>query len=262
MNYAPGEVQYPPYYNGNQYQYQYQNYGATNQRPLAASQNIQSTPRQPPQHPTNGQFMGGGGRLPSPVINHPTMSPTQGNMDVGPVAGIAQRSPPTANGTVMSANGYSRTATNAMPSQAQSTPRPAGQTRPVQTPTAQPLSGLSPKKQQSPLPLPLPQPTMVSPKPNGVPPSLATTHQNPLVRSTPAEKRVVSGTAILPPVENLRPSPEQLRNMSSNEPVPTPSKQHQPLPQHVAGPEKAIRPEEAGNVKDAGVVGGNGAVQQ
>lgn len=48
------------------------------------------------------------------------------------------------------------------------------------------------------------------------------------------EKRTVSSTPILPPVENLRPSPQQLRNSSSAGPVPvpTPSKQPQPISQN------------------------------
>ena len=46
------------------------------------------------------------------------------------------------------------------------------------------------------------------------------------------EKRTASGTPILPPVETLRPSPQQMRNFSSTGPVPTPSKQLQPQSQH------------------------------
>lgn len=41
--------------------------------------NISQTPNGKPQ-----------GRLPSPVVNRPSMSPTQGNVDVGPLAGIPQ----------------------------------------------------------------------------------------------------------------------------------------------------------------------------
>ncbi|EXJ85944.1 hypothetical protein A1O1_06313 [Capronia coronata CBS 617.96] len=197
------------------------------QRPIAAAQN---TPRQP-SSTVNAQTMMDSGRLPSPVINRPTMSPTQGNMDVGPVAGIPQKSTTldqhAANGTVSSVNGYPQAASNGVGSQPQGTPRQPSSGEPAQTPHTQPFSGLSPKKQQT--PLPLGPPSIIPQKRNTTSPPL-TALANPAnaAGSGPAERRTVSGTPILPPVENLRPSPEQMSNMSSNEPVPTPSKQ----PQH------------------------------
>ncbi|EXJ85033.1 hypothetical protein A1O3_05708 [Capronia epimyces CBS 606.96] len=223
-----------PYSNGTPYQYQHYLPG---QRPLSAEQN---TPRQPSQTVANGQPTTGSGRLPSPVINRPTMSPTQGNMDVGPVAGIGQRSPArdqhAVNGTVPSINGYPQQAPNGVLSQPQGTPRPPSQAQPAQTPKTQPFSGLSPKKQQT--PVPLSRPSVIPQKPNNMSPPLTNISQyTTSTGSGPAERRTVSGTPILPPVEDLRPSPEQLRNMSSTEPVPTPSKQSQPSPQPVAGME-------------------------
>jgi hypothetical protein len=64
-------------------------------------------------------------------------------------------------------------------------------------------------------------------------PHKSTSMSPPLPAVSGEPKRSVSGTPILPPVENLKPSPEQLRNMSSNEPVPTPSKHSPPGPQSV-----------------------------
>lgn len=244
---------YPLHSNGTLYQYQ--NY-PPGQRPLAPSPKLQQH-----QHSktANGQPVTSSGRLPSPVVNRPTMSPTQGNMDVGPVAGIPLSSQGVNGDVARYAIGPAKA--NGTPSHLQATPRPTSQSQsqqpPAQTPTpTQPLSGLSPRKQQT--PQPFPSPTIVSAKanPNSASTALApgtSTSKSPNFTSPtidsgaitaitapsirgggPAtEKRSVSGTPILPPVENLRPSPEQLRNMSSTEPVPTPSKQMQPPQQQV-----------------------------
>lgn len=87
-------------------------------------------------------------------------------------------------------------------------------------------------------------------KPNIMSPPLIPPQQDP---SGQVERRTVSGTPILPPVENLRPSPEQLKNMSSNEPVPTPSKQPQAAPQVLTGVEDGVHiknnPEQPGAVQ-------------
>lgn len=218
--------QHPPYYNG--VPYQYRAYNAPGQRPLAPSPNPQSASQTP-----NGLTMTNSGRLPSPVVNRPTMSPTQGNMDVGPVAGISQRSPPTnaqtLNGSGGSTNGAAPGSFNHGP---QATPRapPHQQTHQTPTPATQPLSGLSPKKHHTPSPL-LP-PTMVAPKASTIPPPPIPTapHSGATGISTNGPTADKPTSTVLPPVENLRPSPEQLKKMSSVEPVPTPSKQPQPVP--------------------------------
>jgi len=230
----PQDGQRPAYYNGVPHQHQNYPHG---QRPLAPAQN---TPRQLTQSPANGHAANNTGRLPSPVFNRPMMSPTQGNMDVGPVAGISQQSPPMGHATIngASANGYTDQAQNGLPTQLQATPRQRPQPQTAQTPTTQPLSGLSPRKQQT--PQPLPPPSMIPQKPNNVSPSLMPLQPNVTPGGGPAEKRTISGTPVFPPVENLRPSPQQLRNMSSTEPVPTPSKQPQPSPQPVVGIENGV----------------------
>ncbi|OQU98480.1 hypothetical protein CLAIMM_04265 [Cladophialophora immunda] len=243
-----GQGNYSFFYNGTQYPYQ----NSAGQRPLAPS----PIPKHPPQN-SGAQTMSNSGRLPSPVINRPTISPTQGNMDVGPVAGIPQKSAqfhqPGANGVYSPANGTS--------SKFQGTPRPPAQhqAQPAQTPVSRaptyPLSGLSPKKQQTPGPIqPVPggsplnsNPASSSPTSTSLQPTMSPAGNIGINILSPAphpvEKRIVSGTPILPPIENLRPSPEQLRNMSSTEPVPTPSKQSQPQgqsrsPAQIPGPPK------------------------
>ncbi|KIX04653.1 uncharacterized protein Z518_05523 [Rhinocladiella mackenziei CBS 650.93] len=246
-----------PYHNG--IQYQYQNYPG--QRPLAAAQN---TPRQPPQASanTNGQPMTNTGRLPSPVLHPPTISPTQGNMDVGPVAGIPQNSPSltqsTINGSVGSVNGYVQRTANGISPQPQATPGPPIQSRSAQSPTtaSQALSGLSPKKQQSPVPSSSPAPIPSHESSSMSPSSPTASRQVQSVGAGPRERRSVSGTPVLPPVENLRPSPEQLRNMSSTEPVPTPRKQLQPGAQPGMETENGIKPGDDAAANPAGTAAG------
>ncbi|KAI1629779.1 DNA-directed RNA polymerase [Exophiala viscosa] len=212
-------------------------------------QPVQTSPRQTVQSPSTGQ------RLPSPVFNRPTMSPTQGNMDVGPVAGILQKSPPmdqpVVNGAYGSSNGHMQQGHNG--GNPHATPRASGQPRFAQTPTTQPFSGLSPKKQRT--PATLPAPSMILQNPNSMSPPVVLPQQSP---SGPVERRTVSGTPILPPVENLRPSPEQLKNSSSTEPVPTPSKQPQPAPQLYAGLENGLQIQ---NVPEQPSAGQNNAPQ-
>ncbi|OAL32783.1 hypothetical protein AYO20_07739 [Fonsecaea nubica] len=255
------------FYNGTQHTYQ----NPAGQRPLAPS----PLPKHPPQN-SGPHIVSNSGRLPSPVINRPTISPTQGNMDVGPVAGIPQKSlqfPQQAtNGVFSPANGASF--------QLQSTPRPSTQhqSQPAQTPISRAptyaLSGLSPKKQQTPGPFqPLPAGSPQNPNPSSSPPMSESFKPTippagtpgitaPSPGQHPGEKRMVSGTPVLPPIENLRPSPEQLRNMSSTEPVPTPSKQSQPpsqshSPSKVSGspPQGKPQTEMQAKVEGARVVG-------
>ncbi|KIW18765.1 hypothetical protein PV08_03054 [Exophiala spinifera] len=215
----PQPSAHAPSHNGTAYQFQNYPY---EQRHLASAQDM---PRQQTQSPANRQATNSTGRLPSPVFNRPMMSPTQGNMDVGPVAGIPQKSPSLGQNATngVSVNGL-QPQPNGVASQVHATPRASSQPYEAQTPTTQPISGLSPRKQ--PTPQHFPPPSIMIQKRNSMSPTL----QASAVASGHAEKRTVSGTPVLPPIENLRPSPEQMRKMSSNEPVPTPSKQPQPSP--------------------------------
>ncbi|KIV88824.1 hypothetical protein PV10_08462 [Exophiala mesophila] len=188
----------------------------------------QSSPQRPAHPSVNGQtpLAAITPRLPSPVLNRPSMSPTQGNMDVGSIAGVPQKQ--------SSLNGHDNVMNGAASMHA--TPRSFSQSRspPLHTPVQhhQPLSGLSPKKQMTPIPAPILSANLTVKKSGSMspPPHLSSQFPPPQAsrdQSVATERRSVSGTPIVPPIENLRPSPEQMRNMSSNinDPVPTPSKQ-------------------------------------
>jgi len=192
--------QHPPYYNGTPHQYQgYQ----------PAPPSLQPTPR-----PTssvanmNGVSLPNATRIPSPVLNRPVISPTQGNYDVGPVAGVPQKSSPVyysqpqftpSQQTITSRPQYQLNGVNV-----QSTPTPFSN-----IPKPNHLSGISPTKHSPTPPLPHPSniPQMISLSP---PPAHAS---NPTASS-------VSGNPIFPPAQYLAPSPRQL----SESPMPTPSK--------------------------------------
>ena len=166
------------------------------------------TPRPPSSHnQANGQAAPAA-RLPSPVINRPVMSPSQGNYDVGPVAGIPQKSsfgsspalpPAHLNGTPTLPRTYQTPASN----------RPLSSSSASSATPQMSMSGVSPTKNTN---SPLPPPSNVPMKMSVSPP-----------RMTPSG-RSVSGTPLFPPTEKLQPSPEQLSHMGAVGAVPTPSK--------------------------------------
>ena len=223
-----------PHPSGNQ-QYNYNGYSNSNHPPLYPQQ---ATPmaQQPSFRPasshsqtpapasthsqTNGHSSPMPHRIPSPIMNRPTMSPTQGNPDVGPIAGVPGSSPlmqpasmvtPYANGH--HANGMLPQSTPNQPTFSQNSSFSASQQS-----ATQPVSGLSPVKQRTSA-SPIPQPSLV--------PTKSGTYTTPSSSFNAAASRTVSGTPIFPPAENLAPSPQQL----NREPVPTPSKHSPPLPQ-------------------------------
>lgn len=204
-------------------------------QPQNFSQQPQSPPNSTPQtRPSTGQTTNGvsptatpntqhHGRVPSPVLNRPSMSPTQGNPDVGPVAGVPQRSPTAMSMSPSPYQSFSNqretnTATPQSHFSHQSSSFTNGEIN-TRTPNTnisnnqyqhQPfhLSGLSPTK-HSPSTATLPAHSV------SANPSISSPH---LLSATAA--RSVSGTSIFPPTEMLHPSPNQL----SKTPVPTPSK--------------------------------------
>ena len=236
----PATPNSPPYHNGVSHQHQSHTSG---QRPLAPSPLLKQQAPMPNAIPNSG-------RLPSPVFNRPTMSPTQGNMDVGPLVGLPERPSPSPQRSLNGSQPFS----GGMPSNVQATPRPDTQRQSAhihQTPISRtpnyPLSGLSPKKQQTPAPLPK-STSMSPPLPSA---SIAPTKGSSILHATPGSHlRTVSGTPVLPPVETLRPSPQQLRNSSSTGPVPTPSKQEQPQ-SHIPPPQFGM--EAAASAKEANI---------
>ena len=166
------------------------------------------------------------GRLPSPILNRPRMTPTQGNVDVGPVAGVQNsaiifKSEYPSSYRPSHLNGHSQLT----PSQ-QSTPMQngaqnmSGQPLNHMNPPVHNLSGISPTKHS---------PAISTPKsylaqtydPNTGPSSAS--------RPQPAStgRRSISETQIFPPpseTQVLKPGPAQL----NTSPVPTPSKPASP----------------------------------
>jgi hypothetical protein len=198
--------QYLPYYNG--IPYQYQNYPSQSppSRPISShSQNVHPAYHSTP-HDTNNAHNASNARMSSPVLNRPMMSPTQGNHDVGPTAGVPQKSPGTSYAQPFAQQRtpgmyHSNGGSNYYP---QTTPAPLSR-----SPNTNHMSGLSPTKHSPAVPQPAYIPkSSISPSPGG-----------------PGTFRSVSGTPIFPPAENLAPSPRQL----SKSPVPTPSKNASPM---------------------------------
>ncbi|KPI44187.1 uncharacterized protein AB675_6181 [Cyphellophora attinorum] len=148
-------------------------------------------------------------QLPSPVVNRPVISPSQGNYDVGPVAGIPphnrqpQRTPSFTNGT------------------------PAPLARQESYSSSPPLSGLSPSKNPTPRAqnyqaTPAHQNGTSLPPPSAIP-------VKPVTSPVAATQRTVSGTPIFPPSEKLAPTPDR----GHLGPQPTPSKHEIPVPNHM-----------------------------
>jgi hypothetical protein len=141
--------------------------------------------------------------FPSPIRNRPSMSPTQGNHDVGPLAGFPRAAPP--NGTVPftpSGQGHTRPNTagydpsasmqGTYPSFSSATPN-ASQSSPPQSSHGVHLSGISPTKNSN------------SPRP---------------LTSGAAG----GGAPVLPPIQALEPSPKLMGRSSPDAPVPSPTK--------------------------------------
>ncbi|KAL1964650.1 hypothetical protein VTN77DRAFT_6676 [Rasamsonia byssochlamydoides] len=137
--------------------------------------------------------------VPSPIQNRPSMSPTQGNRDVGPLAGF----PPSAlsNGSVPSTpfgQQTPRPQNPALPPLSSSFDRPAASgvndsfshTPPPQGSQGMSLSGLSPTKN--------------SPR--------------------PMTSGSVGSATVLPPIQKLEPSPKLMGRSSPDAPIPPPVK--------------------------------------
>ena len=195
--------QHPPYYNGVPYQYQHYSSQSPPSRPASS--------HSPNPYPTFNSTSytinnASNARMPSPVLNRPTMSPTQGNQDVVPTAGFPQSLPGTSyvQPAIQQRTPGMYQSNGTAAYRPQTTPGPLSR-----SPNMNYMSGLSPTKHSPVIPPPthIRQKSSMSPPPNG-----------------PGASRSVSGTPIFPPAENLAPSPKQL----SKSPVPTPSKNASP----------------------------------
>ena len=218
----PPNSRHPPYYNGVPHAYQ----------PYPPVQQPQPPPHSPhmaSQSATNGTSAHHSPQLPSPAVHRPSMSPTQGNLDVGPIAGVQQRNSP--------AQQYAPTA--AQQQRINQSPvfashrngfHPNSDSR-GSLPQSSHLSGISPTKHSPVARSPsMPQNNSASPpafrQPQttpGQPAQVSNSNISPTMRS-------VSGTALFPPAEKLAPSLDQLNKV----PVPTPSKQSPPPQNHHA----------------------------
>ncbi|OJD24716.1 hypothetical protein ACJ73_03921 [Blastomyces percursus] len=203
------------------------------------------------QHPSTTSRQGGTGRFISPIQNPPTISPTQGNRDVGPLAGfppsstipnIAPPLPVAASPHGNNNDFQSRTHTTS--TSAYSTTRPASRlphsisttTNAIATPsrntfthtsppprhqypsqTAPPTSGLSPTKQPRAHPQP-PLPTTTT----------ATSPFSSFGTSMSTTTATTTQPPILPPVQRLEPSPKLMGRTSPDAPIRAPVKSMTP----------------------------------
>lgn len=160
----------------------------------------------------------------SPVLDRPSMSPTQGNPDVGPVAGVPHTpatnsllSPALSQAIEVQHHNSSETLdSSCQPTSVHATMNGVLSSQEYGANSDhephQHLSGLSPMKQSPSLP-----PAcglMSAEKAASLTPRLHSANGT----------RSVSGTAVFPPIERLQPSPKQL----SKSPVPTPNKSMTP----------------------------------
>lgn len=144
--------------------------------------------------------------LPSPIQNRPSMSPTQGNRDVGPLAGFPPTAPSNesapwtsfgpqqASHADVAIRPSSSPIQNGYPSFSAVTPGSASfihSPLPPQSSPGVPSSGLSPTKQQSPRPM---------------------------------SAGGLVGPPVMPPVQRLEPSPKLMGRSSPDAPIPPPVK--------------------------------------
>lgn len=143
--------------------------------------------------------------LPSPIQNRPSMSPTQGNRDVGPLVGFPSAAVPNdstpwtpfaARGDTATTFPSSSSVQNGYPSFSAATPGGAASfghprsTSPSQSSQGIPSSGISPTKQ--------------SPR--------------------PVASGSLVGAPVVPPIQKLEPSPKLMGRSSPDAPIPPPVK--------------------------------------
>ncbi|KAG5299448.1 PHD finger domain-containing protein [Histoplasma capsulatum G186AR] len=193
---------------------------------------------------------GDASRFLSPIQNRPTMSPTQGNRDVGPLAGFPPSStvPNTAHSVPLSFSPrvndcYSPPRSHTTTTPSYSIPRPSSQgshsfistpTNPTVTPSRNTFAHSSPPAQQ--------YPSQTAPPTSGLSPTKhSPAHPQPPLPSTatsssPFSSFSTSGSInatptqppILPPIQRLQPSPKLMSGASPDAPVRVPVKSMTP----------------------------------
>lgn len=154
--------------------------------------------------------------LPSPIQNRPSMSPTQGNRDVGPLAGFPTSSQP--SGPTVPSTPFGSQARNNLNS---GSPYPVGPA-PNQSPSLSFSSAATPQPGNS---------FSHSPPPNHYSPGMAMSGLSP-TKQSPARPPTFGGgvgtASILPPIQQLQPSPKLMDRASPDAPIPPPVKSMTP----------------------------------
>lgn len=164
------------------------------------------------------------GTYPSPIQNRPSMSPTQGNRDVGPLAGFPPSATP--NGTGPDTP-FNRTQTfNHLPS----SPYPMNNHSPsVSFSSTVPTNTQNSFTHHTPPPPPHHSMNINHHYSPTVPLSgLSPTKHSPTRTPSFTSSTPVGNTAIVPPVQKLHPSPKLMGRSSPDAPVPTPVKSMTP----------------------------------
>lgn len=142
--------------------------------------------------------------LPSPIQNRPSMSPTQGNRDVGPLAGFPSTAP-------------SNSSTPWTPYRQHRAPYP----EPSSQGASASFHGGPQSFQQSSFSAATPIQSSPPQSSHGIPFSgISPTKNSP----RPATSGGVTGAPILPPIQKLEPSPKLMGRSSPDAPIPAPMK--------------------------------------
>ncbi|OJD10013.1 hypothetical protein AJ78_08800 [Emergomyces pasteurianus Ep9510] len=235
---------------------------ASNGLPRPRTQHLGRTPQflhyQPPgqqlssktssftsQHPSSSpSAQAGAGRFISPIENRPSMSPTQGNRDVGPIAGFPPSStapdnrpllplPATPRFNNTQSQSLMHTTTTSPYAISQSVPRPSHSFSSTTTPA---------RNTFSPTPSPPQYPTQTAPPTSGLSPTKhSPAHPQPPLSNTATSSPFSSFGAsasttaaaatqppILPPVHRLQPSPKLMGRASPDAPILAPVKSMTP----------------------------------
>ncbi|KAK2742698.1 hypothetical protein FQN57_005153 [Myotisia sp. PD_48] len=151
--------------------------------------------------------------FPSPVQNRPSMSPTQGNRDVGPLAGFPPEQPvvtPSTSFSTLPGTPYHNTIMSSPPRPLQPSNNSPSVSFSSMVPSAQTSFGQTPPSRYSPtMPISGLSPTKHSP-------------------ARPVSFNDVSYTPVVPPVQKLQPSPKLMASASLHNPVPPPVKNMTP----------------------------------
>ncbi|KAL1954358.1 hypothetical protein VTO42DRAFT_1385 [Malbranchea cinnamomea] len=161
--------------------------------------------------PTSSNFMQS--PFPSPIQNRPSISPTQGNRDVGPLAGFPPSSQPNRTAPSTPFGSQSQSDLNS------GSPYPVGP--PNQSPSLSFSSTATPQANNS---------FSHTPPQNRYSPGTTMSGLSPTKHSPPQPPPFgdIGNTSVLPPVQQLQPSPKLMGRASPDAPIPPPVKSMTP----------------------------------